>query len=646
MLIIPIVILLDAAVLFVSYRLTYDNQVEVSTDTIERAAEMAEIYMELNYPDTVEKGQEVSGYFYNLCAAMGISYIYAIAPDAENDSMYYVAIGFGDGASDQAKKDRYPGVTVNQSPTKEMMDACSGDGSGVIEHYQNQFGDMVAYYLPVTEYYDYDRREYVKPEKPVVVAAEENISSIVERIQRRIKTIAVFTILFSMLIVVLIFLLMYFRISKPITRISRRMKNFVSDRDKGVEKLKVKGHDELAEMSQSFNMMTDEIDGYIRNIDALNREKHMQDAELNIARKIQSGLLKPSFYRDGSVELRAFMHEAKNVGGDLYDYQTLDDGRVFICIADVSGKGISAALFMSRAITLLHQYALLGYTPAQMLKEYNHTLAEQNPNGLFITTLAAVYDPKTNELTYSNAGHNHPYLISDTLIELDGAAGIAAGIFDGMDYEQETIALKDGDVVFLYTDGVNEAEDNSGKMYGTEALEAELKKFIGVADGDICDAIMKSVKAFSDGADQSDDITILTLKAERSPVHCEITVKNQVENLTKINEIINAQRLDEETRSQLLLIAEELFVNICFYAYKDKQGEITFAVDRENDRIILTFTDAGEPFDPTADVINIEEYDHENSTGGLGLFMVFEMADDYSYTYEDGKNRIKVIKKI
>ena len=155
------------------------------------------------------------------------------------------------------------------------------------------------------------------------------------------------------------------------------MENFVNDRGKDVEKLQVKGNDELAEMSRSFNLMTEEIDKYIEDIDALNKEKHTQAAELEIARNIQTGLLKPSDYENGSVCISAMMRAAKNVGGDLYDYQVLENGKVFIAAADVSGKGISAALFMSRAITLLHQYALLGYSPAKMLGEYNNTLTKR-----------------------------------------------------------------------------------------------------------------------------------------------------------------------------------------------------------------------------------------------------------------------------
>ena len=273
--------------------------------------------------------------------------------------------------------------------------------------------------------------------------------------------------------------------------------------------------------------------------------------------------------------------------------------------------------------------------------------AESNPNGLFITTFVAVFDPKTGELTYSNSGHNRPYVISDSLITLDGAAGMAAGIFAGFEYEQETVALKQNDVVFLYTDGVNEAESTSGEQFGTEALENRLEEHIGLQSDNVSGDIFKTIEEFSDGAVQSDDITILTLKVKQLPSYREITVRNHPENLTELNDMINGElRISDEIKAQLLLIAEELFVNICSYAYGGKEGDITVAFETDAENVTLTFTDSGKPFDPTANVVDINDYDHENSIGGLGCFLAFELSDVYSYSYLDGKNILKITKRL
>ncbi len=213
------------------------------------------------------------------------------------------------------------------------------------------------------------------------------------------------------------------------------------------------------------------------------------------------------------------------------------------------------------------------------------------------------------------------------------------------------MTLQPHDVVFLYSDGVNEAENSGGALFGTEALEDELKKHIGRRSGEqggsVSDDILKTIEAFSDGAVQSDDLTILTLEVKPKPAHSEITVMNRPENLTALNEMINRERdIPEEIKAQLLLIAEELFVNICSYAYGEGEGELTVAVDSDGDAVTLTFTDAGKPFDPTADVVAIEDYDHENSVGGLGRFLAFELSDGHTYAYRDGRNILTVTKRI
>ena len=153
------------------------------------------------------------------------------------------------------------------------------------------------------------------------------------------------------------------------------------------------------------------------------------------------------------------MTTARVVGGDLYDYRILDNGSVFVAIGDVSGKGITAALFMARAITLLNQYAKLGYSPAKILFEFNNDLAAHNPNMMFITAFVAVYDPKTGELTYSNAGHNYPYILSGKLTALNTDNGIMAGSFEDVVFPEYAVKMKPGDCLFMYTDGVTEAEN-------------------------------------------------------------------------------------------------------------------------------------------------------------------------------------------
>ena len=646
LIIIPIVLILEVGEVFLSYCTVYDTTLEKSTDTIEKIAEIAVDNFKYFNPQKSGEGKKYSEVFDSYCEMFDLTYIFAMEIDVEERSEKYLAIGFGKNASKDAKKTRYPEIVVKGKLTDEEIDVYNGKKKKAVVHELTQFDDSLICYYPVNEIYNYEKHKMEKNKKPFILGTEVSFSSVMADTQNRFKETAVYELGFTFIMIVTIFLILHFRINGPVKTISKRMKHFVSDRDKGFEKLEVKGKDELAEMSRSFNTMAEEIDNYIEDIDLLTKEKHTQEAELGIARRIQTGLLKPPRYKNDSISINACMHAAKNVGGDLYDYQVLDDGRVFIAVADVSGKGISAALFMSRAITLLHQYALHDYSPSRMLFEFNNTLAEQNPNGLFITAFVAVYNPETGELSYSNAGHNRPYIVSDKLIMLDEPAGIAAGAFSDNEYEQETFLLKPDDVVFLYTDGVNEASNRSKELFGTKTLENELKNYIGNPTDSICDDIMKTVRKFSDGAVQSDDITILTMRVGQNPIKRTITQNADVKNLAAVYKMINTeQSFPDDIKAQLRLIAEEIFVNICSYAYGDNKGEVTVELDIHTDRATLTFIDSGRRFNPTADVIDIEDYDHENSIGGLGRYIAFEIADDYSYKYENNKNILTVTKK-
>ena len=170
---------------------------------------------------------------------------------------------------------------------------------------------------------------------------------------------------------------------------------------------------------------------------------------------------------------------------------------------------------MARAVTLLNQYAKLGYQPARILEEYNNTLAAQNPRRMFITTFVAFYDPADGTLTYANAGHNFPYILSDTLIPLDEGHGVAAGLFKGATYENACVKMKAGDTLFLYTDGVNEAENARGELYSTERLEEKLSSCIKAKTVDAVTYILSDLKSFTAGAEQNDDITMLSMRLKK-----------------------------------------------------------------------------------------------------------------------------------
>ena len=640
--ILPIIILTEIGTLSLAYFLVYESNLNNCENNVRIAARMAADNFALFDPNNIEDSKKCDSIFTSICESFNLAYVYAIKPDTSIGSIEYLSIGFGKDATEEARKTRYAGVVVYDSLNSSEVEALQGTEDGVIKIESTRFGETITCYFPVTSYYDSKTGEYV--DKTVsFVGAEFSFASVKKQFNHRFISILGFTVVSTLIIIGAVLIVIYKVVSKPAKKISGKMSRYASNIGKENEKLEVKGKDEFAEMSASFNKMTDEIDNYIGDITKLNKEKSTREAELNIANNIQNGLLAPSHYRSGNISISASMNPAKEVGGDLYDYRVYDDC-VFVAVADVSGKGISAALFMSRAITMLQQYASLGYYPAETLKGFNKSLSSLNPNGLFITAFVAVYDRKTETLHYSNAGHNLPYIVGKEVKTLKEARGMAAGVFDDAEYDEATVSLKPGESLVLFTDGVNEAENISGEFFGNERLEKILEKSLGKTDDFITNSIINQINRFTINSQQNDDITILTLSVLPEDYHYELSLKAVNTEYEKIRRIISDNKLiPEKNKNHLLIGAEEMFVNICSYAYGEKGGDVRFIID-VSDKTELTFIDYGPKFDPTENILNIDDYDMESSVGGLGRFITFNIMDEYSYKRENGANILKISK--
>ena len=638
-LILILVLLVDIVLVGMSYKLAYDRSYSDCVKQLENASGMVDemlSYYKLDSDTSEEEIEGLKNILTNLCDHLDLPYIYIIEVDKAKSSIRYLTIGFGAQATEKARKELHPGYVDKLDLPAELLEALANRGQMTIQHVNNEYGETLIGYRAVRGYQDNMKGEFVEIDDSLVVGVDISLSSVMEDLKKNFTIITILLLVLSVATVLACMLVLYQKISKPARAISMRMSSFVEDYDKDFTELPVRGEDEFAEMSRSFNAMAENIHEYVGNIERLNREKHTHEAELDIAGKIQLGLLGPERMRTEDFRVDARMYPAREVGGDLYDHLVLDDGRLFLAIADVSGKGITASLFMSRAVTLLHLYAKLNISPSCILKEYNDTLSQQNSGGLFITTFVAIYDPKTMELTYSNGGHNIPYVVSDTLIPLDEARGVAAGIFPGESYKESVIKLKPGDCLFLYTDGVNEAVSQSGELYSVERLERKLVEYREKGVENYAAQILLDLRSFADGAEQSDDITILSMQV---PDRNEkiITLKADSSQLPLVKEEILKLPVDEDMQKKLYLAAEEMFINICSYAY-DVPEDAEMKILCREDFVELTFTDHGKPFDPTADVQKLEDYDYDHRIGGLGRFITFTIADDHRYRYEDGKN--------
>ena len=240
--------------------------------------------------------------------------------------------------------------------------------------------------------------------------------------------------------------------------------------------------------------------------------------ELNVASQIQQSILPTDFPRGTDFEIYASMEPARNVGGDFFDVLTLDAGLVGVAIADVSDKGVPAALFMMSSRTLLKGSAIGMGEPGQVLGEVNDLLHEDNDTGMFVTILYAVYSTSSGEFTYANGGHNSPLIVhpdgSSSLLPLTG--GIALGVVPDIPYQQQSINLAPGDLVFLYTDGVTEAMNAEEEEFGVERLQEVFATNPPRDPKEANEAVFKAVGDFAGDTPQSDDITCLAIYRSES----------------------------------------------------------------------------------------------------------------------------------
>ncbi|MEI6545636.1 MAG: PP2C family protein-serine/threonine phosphatase [Burkholderiales bacterium] len=234
--------------------------------------------------------------------------------------------------------------------------------------------------------------------------------------------------------------------------------------------------------------------------------------ELEIARKMQLAILPRDFATRNGLAIQAKMQPAKEIGGDFYDFFALDEHHVAMTVADVSGKGVPAALFMAVSRTLLRAVAQFSESPAKCLVRLNDLLAADNERMMFVTLFYAILDTRDGKLVYANAGHNLPYVLRATgaLEAIGQSGGMALAIMEGNEYEDHQVTLAPGDRLFMYTDGVTEAFDPQGQMFGEPRLELMLERMRSLAIADIPDRVVFEVNDFESGGPQTDDITCLT----------------------------------------------------------------------------------------------------------------------------------------
>ncbi len=390
------------------------------------------------------------------------------------------------------------------------------------------------------------------------------------------------------------------------------------------------------------------------------KEKERIGAELNVATQIQADMLPrifPAFPDRNEFNLYASMTPAKEVGGDFYDFFLIDDDHIGLVMADVSGKGVPAALFMVIAKTLIKNRAQMGGGPAEILKFVNEQLCEGNEAELFVTVWLAIIEISTGKGLAANAGHEHPVICRKggrfELVEYRHSPAVAT--MEGIRFREHSFEMFPGDKLFVYTDGVAEATDANDELYGTDRMLDALNSNLEASPQEVLENVHQSIREFVGEAPQFDDITMLCFfySGPDKPAGKELTLDAAVDNLDTVisfvDEELEKMECSMKTQMQIDVAVEEIFVNIANYAYTPDTGKATIRLETSEDpkSIAVTFIDSGVPYDPLAkpdpDVTLSAE---ERQIGGLGIYMVKKSMDDMKYEYKDGHNVLTIRKNI
>ena len=411
--------------------------------------------------------------------------------------------------------------------------------------------------------------------------------------------------------------------------------------------------------SQEFSSLSDDINSTVTTLKRYIAEAAARiDKELEYAKQIQLSALPTNFPENEDFEIYAQMIAAKEVGGDFYDFYKLNDTTVAFLAADVSGKGIPAAMFMMTAKTIIKDLAESGLAVNDIFTKANERLCENNESGMFVTAWMGILDITTGKLQFANAGHNPPLLkrANGDFEYLKTRAGFVLAGMEGIRYRVGELMIYPGDRLFLYTDGVPEATNAENKLYGEDRLLAFMNRNALAEATEFLPALKADIDKFVGDAPQFDDITILMF--DYKPKEGGILMINKTfparvgelsDVLGFVDQTLESYECPMKIQTAICVAIEEVFVNVAHYAYGEGEGDMTLGIgfDAESREITFRMTDRGIPFDPLKkpdpDITLSAE---EREIGGLGIFITKKTMDRVSYAYENGENVLTMIKKI
>ncbi len=492
--------------------------------------------------------------------------------------------------------------------------------------------------------------------QPVALAS---VDISMDMIDEQINLFQRTTLIITLLVLAVSIFAFYFYVRRilirPLEKLHHAANGLVKNNMEGMEDFQIDVHtgDELQGLAESFEYMVAELNEYIHNLSRITAEKERIGTELDVARHIQASMLPcvfPAFPERHEFDIYASMTPAKEVGGDFYDFFLVDDDHLALVMADVSGKGVPAALFMMISKTLIKSAAQSGLSPKAVLEKVNNQLCENNDAEMFVTVWLGVLEMSTGKMKCANAGHEYPAIMrkGEKFELLKDRHGFVLAGMENSRYSEYEIEVQVGDRIFVYTDGVPEATDVHQNLYGTDRMLEALNEARDLPCEKLLDVVHESVNKFVGEADQFDDITMLCIEIKEKMLEMKkMSLSPFLGSLPMAMDFFREQmgesNVSAKLRSQVNVAVDEVFSNIARYS---GATVVTLGCRVTEEEIELRFSDNGRPYDPTETPDpDMSLPAEDRKIGGLGIYMVKKTMDELHYEYTDGLNILTLIKK-
>ena len=489
-----------------------------------------------------------------------------------------------------------------------------------------------------------------------IVCPESDIFGGFDRLRRTVMSI----VFVGLLLMLYFFIRIITRELSPLRRLAHEAETIASGQF-NTKLPDFERTDEIGQLSHSFGNMQQSLVKYIDELKDTTAQKASIESELQVASGIQMGMLPKTFptYPDrDDVQLYASLTPAKEVGGDLFDFYFRDE-KLFFCIGDVSGKGVPASLFMAVTRAVFRTVSARESMPDRIMASLNQTMVDMNETNMFVTLFIGVLDLPTGRLHYCNAGHDAPLLVGAGVGMLPCDSNIPVGVMDQWKYTLQESQIFTGTTIFLFTDGLTEAEDATHAQFRMERVndvaahaladhQQEPRQLIGV--------MTDAVHQFVGDAEQSDDLTLMAIqyiKKQRDvKMRRSIVLPNDVQEVPKLTAFVDAVceavGFNSTLTMKMNLAIEEAVVNVMNYAYpRGTKGDVTIEALSNDVRLKFTIIDSGTPFDPTVHSdVDTTLSAQDRPIGGLGIHLVRNIMDSINYERIDNLNVLTLRTKL